>query len=70
MVRAERELVQIALHVLGADVDVGAANRCLEQPLEAFHRVGVVGHAMPVVVVGVLFLAVRHDTMLVAVRSE
>ena len=45
MVHAERKLVEIALHVLGADVHAGRTDRRFEQPPEPLDRVGMEGEA-------------------------
>ena len=46
VVHAERKLVEITLHVLGADVHVGRTDRRLKQPPEALDRVGVEREAL------------------------
>lgn len=70
MIRPERELIQIALHVFGADVNVGAAHRSFEQPPEALDVVRVVRLVGPVVVVRILLGTVLHGPVGVPVAAE
>lgn len=70
MVRAKSELIEVALHVLGADRHMRRADRSLEQPPEAFHAVDVVLRLVAVIEVAPLLLAVRDGAVLEAVAGE
>lgn len=50
MVRPKSELAEIAVHVLCRHVNVGRANRILEQLPEALNVIGRLGHTSPIIV--------------------
>ena len=67
---AESELVEIALHVLAADLDVRGANRSLEKLPEALNRIHVESFAAPIIEERIFLASVLHSAMRVTVASE
>ena len=70
MVRSERELTEITVHVFLRHVNLRASNRLLKQMLEVFHVVRVVHDAVLVVVLRPIFRTVLHGAMLVGVALQ
>jgi hypothetical protein len=64
MVRPENELVEVAVHILGRDVNVRAGDGVLEQTPEAFNRFRVMGRIVAIVVIGELARAVLDGAVL------
>lgn len=70
MIRAESELVEIAVHVPLRHMDMCRRYRLLEHPPERLDAVDVVHRVVPVIVMGVVLLAVRDRAVLVAVAVQ
>ena len=70
MVRSERELTEITVHVFLRHVNLRASNRLLKKMLEVFHVVRVVHDAVLVVVLRPIFRTVLHGAMLVGVALQ
>jgi hypothetical protein len=70
VVLAESKLAQVAGHILLADMNVRAADRCLKELPEAFDVVHVVRHVLLLIVVGVFLRAVLHGPVRVAITGQ
>lgn len=67
---AKSELIEIALHVLRADLEVNATKRRLQQPPEAFNGVDVERVAAQVAMDRVLALSVADTALLESVADQ
>jgi hypothetical protein len=70
MVRAERKLIQMALHAFCRDVDVRARDGFFEPPPKTLAMVRVMRRTVTIVVVGELAGAIFYATMLAAVSFQ
>ena len=70
MVRTELKLPEVAIHILLADVNVGARDRVFEQVPKALDAIGVMPSAGLEISPSPLLSAMIHGTVCVAVLAE